>query len=415
MSVKTFYNSNIHLTIAVGSLSVLSPALAFAAPKSDPQTPPLTTEQKTSESSYLLPNSALVMTRPAQVPEAGRNPSFTDVLSRAFTRDDLNQLYGAGGFSQCETSSRIPSFFEKNYSNFAASCLEQFRSRQAISFDERFRANPESEGVAVSPLGGRIQWTNISAGARERLLKRSVQELANKNKTLGDILQGRISFDFGLTQIFSKNSSQIVQAPPPRPRYVVEVIDPTPVRKQKNRSLVASIGRLPNGSLSKEGLWFTQRPTRARRTLKETFEPAPATTAQTVESIIPANVGDAKDTESSLRYVSRLAGLSALPFSKINMRAERRLVDGQNSFALRAMESQELFYAEIPDVRRPKADALVWGYKIPWQRHALAVRIDEGAEEKVTSYSFKIDDSNKSEFNYNHKSNAISAGFVMSL
>jgi hypothetical protein len=72
-----------------------------------------------------------------------------------------------------------------------------------------------------------------------------------------------------------------------------------------------------------------------------------------------------------------------------------------------------LFFAEIPNIGHASSSSLVWGYKVPWNKHAVSVRIDEGAQEKITTYSFKIDDSNKSELNYNHKSNAVSAGFTV--
>lgn len=418
MTRKNFYNSDITLTLTAGAFAIIAAPAAFAGSELNLVGPVQESAIESMPRPAILPNKALFMNPPPQIPESNRNPSVTDILGRAFTREDLSGLYGAGGFGNCETSSRIPSFFEKNYSNFVASCLEEYKSRQAITFDERFRANPETEGIASSPIGGRVQWTNISAGARERLLQRSINDLAKKNKTLSDILQGRISFDFGLGQVFSNNKETSVKVQDARPRYVVEVIDPIPEKNGKNRSLVASIGKLPQGSVGKQGIWFAQKPSRARRTLKETFEPASG--ANSAESLIPANqpvvqTADApQDPVSTLRYVSRLAGLSNLPFTKMNMRAERRVVENRNQFALRATESQDLFFAELPDVRNPSASSLVWGYKIPWKQHAVAIRIDEGAQEKTTTYSYKIDDSNRSEVNYNHKTNAVSAGFAVS-
>jgi hypothetical protein len=76
------------------------------------------------------------------------------------------------------------------------------------------------------------------------------------------------------------------------------------------------------------------------------------------------------------------------------------------------MESQELAFAEIPDTRNASASTLVWGYKIPWKQHALNVRFDESTQERTTSYSYKVDDSNKTDVSFNHKNNAVSAGFV---
>jgi hypothetical protein len=396
---------------------VAAPTAVFASPNT--KTTDVKVVQYTAQAGnrYALPKSSLYMNPPPQIPESQRPPAVTDILGRAFNRDDLNSLYGAGGFGSCETSSRIPSFFEKNYSNFVASCIDEFRSKQAISFDERFNSNPESQGIATSPLGGGMQWTRISAGARERLLQRSINDLAKKNKTLADIIQGRISFNFGLGQFFSKDSSVNAAPQSPKPRYVVEVIEPASDNLAKNRALVASVGRLPEGSLRKEGMWYSEKPKRARRILRETFEES-APVAVRDESLVPSNQAsqsnNASETVSSLRYVSRLAGLSDLPFSKMNMRAERRLVDGKNQFALRAGESQDLFFAEIPDIRKPTSGALVWGYKIPWKQHAVAVRVDESIREKVTSYSYKIDDQNRSDLNYNHKDNSVSAGFSIS-
>ncbi|NBW82224.1 hypothetical protein EBR21_10775 [bacterium] len=201
---------------------------------------------------------------------------------------------------------------------------------------------------------------------------------------------------------------------------MVEVIDTTsPGKRNKSRTLFASLGKLPDGSLKKEGLWFSQRPLRARRTLKETFEPGSSTANSNEESLIPATAfaepaANSGEVLSSMRYMARQAGLSDLPFTKVNMRAERRIVEGRNQIALRATESQDLFFAEIPNINQASSSSLVWGYKVPWNKHAVSVRIDEGAQEKITTYSFiKIDDSNKSELNYNHKSNAVSAGFTV--
>ncbi|MEN9826037.1 MAG: hypothetical protein RI953_1782 [Pseudomonadota bacterium] len=427
MTVKTFYNSELALTVCAGVFAIAASPNAFAAPLAPPNEKTTTRRVESAlprvsegaRSETQIKHSSLFMTPPPQVPGAGRMPTVTDVLGRAFTRDDLNSLYGAGGFASCETSSRIPSFFEKNYSNFAAGCMEDFRSRQAINFDERFQSNPESQGIAVSPLGGRIQWNNISAGARERLLQRSINDLAQKNKTLSDILQGRISFDFGIGRLLPGGNSSAAKSEAPRPRYVVEVIDTTsPGKRNKSRTLLASLGKLPDGSIKKEGLWFSQRPFKSRRTLKETFEPGTSTAKLDDESLIPATASANKDSNtgevlSSMRYMARQAGLSDLPFTKVNMRAERRIVEGRNQVALRATESQDLFFAEIPNIGHASSSSLVWGYKVPWHKHAVSVRIDEGAQEKITTYSFKIDDSNKSELNYNHKSNAVSAGFTV--
>jgi hypothetical protein len=417
MSVGTFNNPNLKLRVTAGVLTLVASPTVFAQTEAATAALKATQTQPPASTARALPKTSLFMNPPPQVPEAQRTIGVTDVLGRAFNRDDLSGLYGAGGFGACETSSRIPSFFEKNYSNFAASCMEDFRSRQAIYFDERFRANPDSEGIAVSPLGGGVQWASISSAARQRLLQRSINDLAKKNKTLADIMQGRISLDFGFGQFFSRGHSAQAKPEPARPRYVVEVIDPTPERRGKDRSRVASLGRIPETGMRKEGVWYVQKPTRARRTLKETFEPA-ATVSSSEESLIPSNMvasdANSNDSMSSLRYISRQAGLSDLPFTKVNMRAERRLVDGKNQFALRATESQDLFFAELPDVRQPSSDSVVWGYKIPWKKHAVAVRVDEGAQEKVTSYSFKVDDSNRSELNYNHKHNSLSAGFSVS-
>ncbi|MEN9811048.1 MAG: hypothetical protein RLZZ488_2615 [Pseudomonadota bacterium] len=418
MTASAFYKKELALTMVAGVYTFAAAPDAYADSSSKIHKPTDVTTSRVFETKRSeIPKSSLFMTQPPQLPEAGRNPSIHDLLGRAFSRDDLNSLYGAGGFTHCETSSRIPSFFEKNYSNFAAECLNDLRSKNAITFDERFRANPESEGIAPSPLGGGLQWTSISAGARERLLQRSIHDLAQKNKTLADILQGRISFDFGLGQIFSDDSSSAAKAEPARPRYVVEVSDPIPENTNKKRTLLASIGKLPDGSVKKEGVWFAQKPLRTKRRLKETFEPA-ASADSKEESIVPvtAHLADPSASDSalsSIRYVTRMAGLSSLPFSKLNMRAERRLIEGRNQFALRATESQDLFFAELPDIRQASSSSLVWGYRVPWKQHSVAVRNDESTDEKVTTYSFRIDNSNKSEVNYNHKTNAVSAGFTM--
>jgi late competence protein required for DNA uptake (superfamily II DNA/RNA helicase) len=95
------------------------------------------------------------------------------------------------------------------------------------------------------------------------------------------------------------------------------------------------------------------------------------------------------------------------------MKAERRVVDGSNQFALRATESQELFYAEFPNAAQVSATSVNWGYKIPWKQHAISVHINEAVQEKVTAYSYKIDDNNKTDVSFNHKNNSVSAGFVV--
>lgn len=416
MSVQTFYNT----ITPIGTLTVV--LAAVASPNANASQFPLL--QSVNPLNHenpirLLPNSTIFMIQPPTPVGAVRNPHVTDVLGRAFNNDDLNVLYGSGSFGNCETSSRVPSMFEKNYSNFVHSCLEEHKSKQAVVFDERFQSAPHTQGIVAAPFGGRVQWTNISAGARERLLQRSVNELAQKNKTLADIIQGRISIDFGLGQLWS-NSHQRVAHGEQRPRFVVEVShQPTNVRGLKKRKYVASLGQLPQGSIDGQGgsvHWLSNKPQRAKRILRETFEPVPQIES-TINSQPEFNSEEnlSSDSLSSIKYLSRLAGLQQIPFTKVNMRAERRVVDGKNQFALRAMESQELAFAEIPDTRNASASTLVWGYKIPWKQHALNVRYDESAQERTTSYSYKVDDSNKTDLSFNHKNNAVLAGFVISL
>jgi hypothetical protein len=372
-----------------------------------------------------LPPALFLLPPPAEVSYVTKDLTLKkDVLGRAFNNDDWNHLFNVGGFRDCETSSRIPSFFEKNYSNFAASCLNEFRSRQAINFDERFRSNPDSQGIAVSPLGGRMQWSTITQNAKSRLLQRSINDFAQSNKVLANIVQGRVSIDFGIGGFFAgSHQSQIVKEAD-RPRYVVEVIESKRSSTRKNRPLIASLGRLPEGSVSGESHWFAQKPSRARRILKETYgsveqsQPAETRNQQTAGPLENSHQGPAVSSETealtSIRTISRMAGLKEIPLSKIRMQTERRDADGQNKFALRAAESQDLVFAEVPDLTKLSSSSLVWGYKIPWKKHSLSVRVDEGTQEKVTSYSFNADDSNKSEITYNHATKSLSAGFSVS-
>ncbi|MEY4063886.1 MAG: hypothetical protein RIR26_94 [Pseudomonadota bacterium] len=386
------------------------PQAAFASML--PPLPSITSSNPNNPVS-LVPTSTLFMTPPPAPQGSAQNPQLQDVIGKAFNRDDLNALYGAGAFNSCETASRVPSHFEKNYSNFVQPCMEELRSRQAITFDERFQANPTSHGIAESPLGGRLQWSQISTGAQQRLLQRAVNDLAQKNKTLADIMQGRISFDFGLGSFFSSSPSA-VEVQPQRPRYVVDFV---PVEPNKNhidrKKLVASIGYVPEQSLSKKTNWWSGKPQRNKRVLRETFEPNPALVKEAeIPHLMPSDESDSALT--SLKNMSQMVGLRQLPFTKMNLRAERRSVEGKNQVALRATESQELFFAELPDIRKAATSSLVWGYKLPWKKHALNVRIDEGTAEKTTSYSYKIDDSNKTDFSFDHKTRSVSAGFVIS-
>jgi hypothetical protein len=148
--------------------------------------------------------------------------------------------------------------------------------------------------------------------------------------------------------------------------------------------------------------------------LREVFESEPRLASVTVDSKdTPVAAEHDNVTLSSFKALARLAGLRNLPFSKINMKAERRVVDGSNQFALRATESQELFYAEFPNAAQVSATSVNWGYKIPWKQHAISVHINEAVQEKVTAYSYKIDDNNKTDVSFNHKNNSVSAGFVV--
>jgi len=416
MRVQTFYNQKPSLLMLGGVLCVLAAPVAQGSVL--PQLMPINLSQSENPVE-LLPQSSLFVTQPPQHPDAGRSLTFTDIMGRAFNRDDFNALYGAGAFSSCETSSRIPSFFEKNYSNFVHSCLDEMRGRSAISFDERFQADPNNQGVVVAPLGGRMQWTSIRQGARERLLRRSINDLAQRNKTLADIIQGRISFDFGLGTFWKTSTANArTKNNTPRLRYVVEVESSEQKSQNKKQPMVASIGKLPAGSVQKAASWLSQKPARARRILKEVFDSSETASASSASASPPLAAAENSphddSTLSSLKYLSSLAGLTDLPFTKMNMRAERRVVEGQNQFALRATESQDLFFAEIPNAAHASSGNLVWGYKIPWQRHAINIRVDESSQERTTSYSYKIDDSNKSDLSFNHKSRAVSAGFVIS-
>lgn len=366
----------------------------------------------------VLPKSTVFMTRPPSVPTQLRPPSVQDVISKAFNNDDLNALYGAGAFSHCDTSSRIPSFFSKNYSNFVYDCMQKFQNQHAQTFDERFQANPAAQGLATAPLGGELRWENISAPMRERLLQRSINDLAQKNKVLADVIQGRISFDIGLEKLWTVDSHAANPAEV-RPRFVVEVVEPQGLQRSKTKKQVASLGPVTASDLGSDplesGSWMGARPQKSKRVLREVFDSEPRLNTVTVEARQQENTTDsASDSLASFKTLARLAGLRTLPFSKINMRAERRTVDGSQQIALRATESQELFYAEFPNAAQAKSDSLNWGYKIPWKQHAIVVHVNEAAQEKVTGYSYKIDDNNKTDITFNHKSNAVAAGFVVS-
>jgi hypothetical protein len=417
MGVQAFYKSKSQITTLVGVLAAIVAPSSYAAEFSLLQEiNPLNQENPVR----VLPASTIFMSQPPTPGAAVTTPKVTDVLGKAFRNEDLHSLYGAGSFSICETSSRVPSFFEKNYSNFAHACIEEHKSRQAVLFDERFQSDPSSQGYASSPLGGRLQWTSISTAARERLLQRSINDLAQKNKTLADIIQGRISIDFGLGKLWSTGAqNKVVDAP--RPRYVVELqSSPNPPASLNKRRYIASVGPLPAGSLddSQSPHWLSRKPQRAKRVIRETFEPAVA--AQTAEQRnnsaenSTAAALEVSSAYTTVQYLSRMVGLQQIPFTKVNMRAERRVVEGRNQFALRATESQELMFAEFPDIRSASVSTMVWGYKIPWKRHALNVVHHEASQERTTSYSYKIDDSNKTDLNYNHSSRAVSAGIVIS-
>lgn len=415
MSAQMFYKSIKPMTTFSGVALAVFSAQAHGSSQASIQALAPRNQEKHVR---LLPNSTVFMAAPPVITGTRPLPQLSDVLGKAFNHQDLNSLYGAGSFGSCETTSPVPSHFEKNYSNFAYSCLESFKNRNAISFDERFQADPQNQGVATAPLGGRLQWTDISASARGRLLQRSIQDLAQRNKTLANIIQGRISFDFGLGGFFSSPESK-PSISDPKPRFVVDVQQPDAGQRTNKRKYVASIGSLGQGSLGtdKSAAWFNHKPHRAKRTLRETFEPLPLSgQGQEVPSLtaIPSANDFQTDLLSSMKLLSKRAGLEQLPFTKMNMRAERRVVDGKNQFALRATESQELFFAEFPDARKMSPSTFVWGYKIPWQRHALNVRYDNAIEERTTTYSYKIDDSNKTDLSFNHKNNGMSAGFVIS-
>lgn len=367
----------------------------------------------------VLPKSTVFMTRPPGLPSQLSQPSITAVISKAFNNDDLNALYGAGAFGHCETGSRIPSFFSKNYSNFAYDCFQKLNSQNAKNFDERFQANPNAQGLANYPLGGGVQWENISAPMRERLLQRSIHDLAQKNKLLSDVIQGRLSFDIGLEKLWSSPST-LPQVTEKRPRFVVEVLEPSSPRVDTKQKQFASLGDPHSAAFNPDkragrASWMTSTPRKSKRVLREVFESEPRISNVTVDSKNTQSASEHSNvTLTSFKALARLAGLRNLPFSKINMKAERRVVGSSQQFALRATESQELFYAEFPNAAQVSSTSVNWGYKIPWKQHAISVHVNEGAAERVTAYSYKIDDNNKTDVSFNHKSNAVSAGFILS-
>ncbi|MEN9528594.1 MAG: hypothetical protein RI932_467 [Pseudomonadota bacterium] len=416
MVVQTFYKSKTQITALAGVVA------AIVAPQSLAAQLPL--QQQTNPANHqnpvrTLPASTIFMSQPPTPNGIAQTPGISAVLGKAFRNEDLHSLYGAGSFGACETSSRVPSFFEKNYSNFAYSCMNEHKNRQAVLFDERFQSDPTSQGYVASPLGGRLQWTSISGAARDRLLQRSINDLAQKNKTLADIIQGRISIDFGFGKFWSPQV-QSKTAEAPRPRYVVELeSSPNAPQALNKRKFIASVGRLPEGSLddSQSPHWLSKKPRRSKRVIRETFEPTAAAKALEQQQISANNSSPDYELSSAyttMQYLSRMAGLQQIPFTKVNMRAERRMVDGRNQFALRATESQELMFAEFPDIRSASPSNMVWGYRVPWKRHALNVTHNEASQERTTAYSYRIDDSNKTDISYNHSSRAVSAGFVIS-
>lgn len=416
MKIQNFFESNLR---PLSSLVALIAGLV--SPKAFADLFPLVQSLSPLESENpvkILPKSTVFMTRPPSVPSSLKQPSVSALIGKAFNKDDLNALYGAGAFTHCETTSRIPSFFSKNYSNFVFDCVQRLQDRHAQSFDERFQANPSSQGVAASPLGGGLQWENISAPMRERLLQRSIHDLAQKNKLLADVLQGRLSFDVGLEKLWS-TPPKVTENAEMRPRFVVEVQEDPDHHLNRKSKQVASLGKVSPSELSADPqsnrAWMSAKPKKSRRILREVFDSEPRLSKVTVETKEKKALHESSpDTLTSFKSLAKLAGLRTLPFSKINMRAERRVVDGAQQIALRATESQELFYAEFPNAAQASGASVNWGYRIPWKQHAIVVHVNEAAQEKVTGYSYKVNDHNKTDISYNHKTNAVAAGFVVS-
>ncbi len=254
---------------------------------------------------------------------------------------------------------------------------------------------------------------------RERLLQRSIHDLAQKNKLLSDVIQGRLSFDIGLEKLWNSPST-LPQVTEKRPRFVVEVLEPSSPRVDTKQKQFASLGDPHSAAFNPDkragrASWMTSTPRKSKRVLREVFESEPRISNVTVDSKNTQSASEHSNvTLTSFKALARLAGLRNLPFSKINMKAERRVVGSSQQFALRATESQELFYAEFPNAAQVSSTSVNWGYKIPWKQHAISVHVNEGAAERVTAYSYKIDDNNKTDVSFNHKSNAVSAGFILS-
>ena len=171
-------------------------------------------------------------------------------------------------------------------------------------------------------------------------MQRSIHDLAQKNKLLSDIIQGRMSFDIGLETLWRAPSIQ-QNTNEQRPRFVVAVLEPTTSTKPLKTKQVASLGDI-NGSEfsadpSSNRTWMSNKPKKARRVLREVFDSEPRLSNVTVEGKNDSAVNEQTGgTLTSFKALARLAGLRHLPFAKINMKAERRVIDGSQQFALRA-------------------------------------------------------------------------------
>ncbi len=361
------------------SWSIASIAMCFSTAKADVQ-------------SDLL--QELKQVAPSQVSQEVSAPQASKALDLSFNRDDQIGLVDLSGVNACNPETLSPAKTNFNWTNFGKTCYSKFDAEYFQNFDMNFRRGQNAQPVKFNQ---NVNSKAVFKSGFSRFVSRSVNKIASQNAVLRPFVEGKISIDFSLGELFSSKETRNFDSA--KPKYVLQITDH---QTDKLGSRVASNADIPVNALKMPSYSAAD----FRPGMRNIVEEWPA---QNSES--PAVV---QENESEGRRVARSLGIKSVPFSRFGFRVERRNDLGED-LAIKFAEGSELVFVELGRVMRKSSESLSWGAKLPFGRHSLNVLYSKLLPKPRTSYSFVLNDDNRADVSYNANDRSCAAGFTVQM
>ena len=331
---------------------------------------------------------------PGDVSQEVSAPQISKALNLSFNRDDQIGLVDLSGINACKPETLSPAKTNFNWTNFGKTCYSKFEGEYFQNFDMNFRRGQSAQPVKFSQ---NINSKAVFKSGFSRFVSRSVNKIASQNDVLRPLVEGKLSIDFNLGELFSSKETKNFDSV--KPKYVLQITDH---QADKLSPRVASNSDIPLNSLKIPSYSAAD----FRPGMRNIIEEWPA---QNTES--PAVL---QENESVSRRMARSLGIKSVPFSRFGLRVERRIDLGED-LAIKFVEGSELVFVELGRVMKKSSESWSWGAKLPYGRHSLNVLYSKLLPKPRTSYSFVLNDDNRADVSYNANDLSCAAGFTVQM